>query len=114
MIKGFEDLKTDKNNSPTERPRIRWGNEVMEKVGRTSSPPSNIYNWWQQEADKRAKGLRNEIDENEIKAISKWVRGLSKWYKTYHSHPKKFEAVVNDEPCDWNELIKLRSSNDQH
>lgn len=92
------------------RPQLPWSSEVLRKGEREKRQPteSPLKNWFMQESDKRSRGLKNEIDINEIKGAIKGFK--NRWTKTVKQFPESFENLLQkkDSVWDWNKILELK------
>lgn len=102
-----QEHEEEKLSAIPNRRGVPWVSDVMENMrsrGRGNAP-SPILCWWEQESKKRAQGLENEIDINEMKAALKGVK--NKWFSRVKAHRNIFEAYTEGKGHSWDEIKSL-------
>lgn len=77
------------------------------RLSKSANAPSPLLIWHMEESKKRASGLMNEIDINEIKAAAKGVK--NNWFKIFEENKPIFESMVDKNEFDWNKLMELKN-----
>lgn len=100
----FDDRPMYEINGSTITPiKPKWGARAHE----TALYPSQLYLWFHEEQGKQRRGLRNELDDNQIAAAIRGVK--NKWFNVVQKEVKVFEDYISFKKFElWDDIKRIR------